>query len=175
MTEPFAIYVNPEHIESPLDASMRIYFSPSCTSCIELVENLGDERNTQVGDIAWFPVAESEADIPVIREMFALVAEGYNLQEAVAIAKETDYEQTYIDIVQDFFMQCKLLVNQSRIAAAGTTRIPFVEYTGIPAHLQAPSPLENLRNLAPSSNSIPSSNFNLGVGGFCDGESDEPC
>ncbi len=182
--EPFAIYTSKEREKAPLEASMRIYFSPSCSSCNELVELLGNAELTKNGDIAWFAVAENQEDIALIAHMEKSIKKGNNLQEALELAKTTRHEVHFSDTFTHAFTQFKILVNQSRLQSAGTSRIPFVEYTGIPSHLKAgqelpKSALDNLRTLSPDYQSTNPSSvdslLNLGVAGYCDEESELPC
>ncbi len=194
MVSPYSIYVNPLHqkkFENPQNATMRIYFSPSCTSCREIVNLLGSLERTQQGDIAWFPVAENEEDIVLIRQMENYILQGDNLKEALEKTLENPEKATFSNFFVDFIMQCRVLINQSHLNQAGTSRIPFVEYTGLPAHLSqqamSTSPteevdmLEKLRLLSPEAlpsnkssnqNNLP---LNFGVSAFCDSSSEEPC
>ncbi len=174
---PYPIYIAGQRVQTPQEASMRIYFSPSCSSCNELVQQLGEQEKTNAGDIAWYPVAENDEDILKVMKMFDFVEEGNTLIEAMEKVNNANYsfEFSIGNSIDYFVMQYKLLVNQSRLSAAGTSRIPFVEYTGIPAHLKAPTGLEKLRMLSPDSGASTIETFNLGVAGFCDENSAEPC
>ncbi len=195
MVTPYSIYLNPIHQGNPQNASMRVYFSPSCTSCREIVNLLGTLDTTKQGDIAWFPVAENEEDIVLVRQMQNYISQGYNLKEALkktlAHSGEVPFPNFFTDFFADFIMQCKLLINQSHLNQAGTSRIPFVEYTGLPAHLsqqntthensQEIDMLEQLRLMSPDAQSLNKSNnqnslpLNLGVSAFCDSNSTEAC
>ncbi len=174
-TQPFAIYYNPAQVENTQNSSMRIYFSPSCTSCNELVNTLGTLEKTTQGDIAWYPVAENEEDIILIRQMQMYIDEGDNLKTSLEKTLANPMKASLSTAIPDFIMQLKILINQSHLNQRGTSRIPFVEYTGLPSHLKQVSPLDNLRKMSPNSNESTNPSFNLGVDGFCDQTSEEPC
>lgn len=176
---PYAIYSDTS-ISNPQDASMRVYFSPSCTACNELVLSLGNEVATSNNNIAWFPVAEESADIILVRQMQSYINNGDTLEQALIKTKENPTKSTFYSFIPDLLMQCKLLVNQAHLSNAGTSKIPFIEYTGVPAFLNTSkkknNPLDNLGSMM--QNNTETQNpllFDMSVSGFCDQKSDEPC
>ncbi len=192
--KPYAIYVNEAHLENPLEASMRVYFSPSCSACNDLVLLLGSREITNANDIVWLPVAESSDDVAKVAKMHASIQAGDDLKTALEKARASEEQDAFIT---DFLLQARLLINQSRLHAAGTSKIPFIEYTGVPAFLMKkqeipleskalsspnpfPNPLEALGNMsnskANSSKSIVDEMLNFGVEAYCDDKNTtEPC
>ncbi len=192
-TMPYAIYMNEIHKENPMQASMRIYFSPSCSACSDLVDLLGSAEATKANDIVWLPVAEASEDVAKVVEMQKYIHEGDSLKLALEKIKQeaqtSSNDTMQSSFITDFFMQAKLLINQSRLHAAGTNRIPFIEYTGVPAFLtkkqsiktiNTSNPLEALGNMSKpntnSSNTTLEEVLNFGVEAYCDDTSlTEPC
>ena len=74
-------------------------------------------------------------------------------------------------------LQFRLWRNHAHVLAAGSDRLPFVEFKGLPAFLAEPRPAPERGEKptpeadAPVLTDIPG----LGVAGFCDGESEIPC
>ncbi len=136
LAKPYAIYANPANVNDPQNATMRIYFSPSCPSCKELVNLLGTLDATTQGDISWYPVTESSADIALVRQMSEKIASGMDLKDAFNETIANPETFAIDNVVDDFIMQIRLLINQANLSDRGTTRIPFVEYTGMPGHFK---------------------------------------
>ncbi len=189
---PYTIYINPDYKEDVYSSSMRIFFSPSCLACREAVNKLGSEEMTIQADIAWIPVPEHSQDIILIVQLERLIAKGLSLQDALEEVLLSPQQSSFDTLVPELIMQIKLLANQSLLNDRGTSRIPFVEYTGLPAHIssinfndtkleestnQEINMLEILRKMSPyaedTNNS--STNKNIGVGAFCDKSTDEDC
>ncbi len=192
MAQPFAIYANPANVDDPQNATMRIYFSPSCPSCEELVNLLGSLEMTTQSDISWYPVTESSADIALTRQMNDYIAQGMDLKQAYNAMLANPESFAFENMAADFIMQIRLLVNQAQLSDRGTSRIPFVEYTGLPGHFKqmgsqvvAPTQVEDVNSngielkspdeLMNNSNDQGNSILNFGVDSYCDQESEEPC
>ncbi len=202
LIKPYTIYHSQKYATEQ-EASMRIYFSPSCSSCLSLVSLLGDKEMTDNTNIAWFPVPENSKDIDLILQLDAYIEQGDSLKESMSKLSYPPALQTEENITTDmsienlfkiFSMRIMLLVNQSHLSARGTNKIPFVEYTGVPAFLQseadnsttADDVFEALSKLAPPSDFDDNTNYNnknqktktplnFGVGSFCESGSDIPC
>ncbi len=189
---PYTIYINPEYKEDVYSSSMRIFFSPSCSACKEAVQLLGSEEMTIQADIAWLPVPESSADIILIVQLDRLINKGLSLKDALEEVLLSPQKSSFETLVPELIMQIRLLINQALLNDRGTTRIPFVEYTGLPAHISnmnLPTAkqeeninnevdmLEILRKMSPYAEESMQSdtNKNIGVGAFCDKSTDEDC
>ncbi len=187
---PYVIYMNEARKENVLEASMRVYFSPSCSACNDLVQLLGEREQTNANDIIWLPVAEEAEDIAKVLQMQEYINNGDSLKVALEKVKAEPQKSSVNTLFPDFVMQIQLLINQSRLNAAGTSKIPFIEYTGVPAFLNKPAstktlevekanPLEALGNMSKEQN--PEKNtvdeiLNFGVEAYCDEKNNtEPC
>ena len=162
----------------PEQASVQIFFSPSCRACQTLTE-----QASSLPDAAWFPVAEDSRDIWLIRAMTEHLAAGMLLRDAIArahadipgLADAPDLlslpEYRFGLLKPDLLLlQFRLWKNRAHVLAAGSDRLPFVEFRGLPAFLReekAPPP-ETPDTAASSPADIPG--IDLGVAAFCGGE-----
>ena len=171
---------------SPLPArqeqtSVQVYFSPSCPACRTLV-SLSDE----LSDADWYPVPEDTRDIWLIAAMTERLEQGMSLQKAVeevheAVPSAADFDNDLsmrLGLLRPdmLFLQFRLWRNHAHVLAAGSNRLPFVEFMGLPAFLAeppAPAPEE------PAVSDLMRQDIpglqDFGVAGFCDHESEEPC
>ncbi len=186
LVNPYTIYINPAYQEDVYSSSMRIFFSPSCSACKQAVDALGSEEMTIEADIAWIPVPESREDIVLILQLERLIAKGMNLKDALDEVVLNPQNSTLDTLLPELFLQTKLLVNQSLLNQRGTNRIPFVEYTGLPAHIanmkneedkEGTNMLEILRKMSPYAieNKTTQTKPEVGVGAFCDHTTEEDC
>ena len=65
--------------ENSYQATVRMFFSPSCSACREGIGILSGSV-----DVAFCPVAENDADVARVERMLLLLEEGKTLKEAVA-------------------------------------------------------------------------------------------
>lgn len=152
-------------------ASARIYFSPSCEACRALVAAAAGED----ASVAWYPVGEKEGDLAVIAEIIRRTAAGESLSSALdaALASSPGREASappFSGFPQRALLQLRLWRNRAHVLEAGSERLPFVEFSGVPAVLlrEAPSPTGTQGTLPRrAEDSL------FGVSGFCTGE--EPC
>lgn len=148
--------------------SVHVYFSPSCRACQTLVE-----LAPRMKDARWFPVAEDSRDVWLIHAMDEALAAGATLPEAVRQAQNVvpglaDFDSApgwRLGLLKPemLLLQFRLWKNHARVLAAGSDRLPFVQYLGLPAFLRA-----NAHPIPSASSSIPE--LELGVVGFCPGE-----
>lgn len=159
-------------------AAVHVYFSPSCRACQTLLS-----RSEDMKDAAWFPVPEDTRDIWVISAMEENLQKGMPLAEAVNAAQKAvpalpDFQQD-----QSFrfgllrpgmlLLQFRLWQNHAHVLSAGSDRLPFLEFQGLPAFLtEEPAPADT-----PAVPEEPSSGLfpGMNVAGFCDGTADSPC
>lgn len=175
-------------------ASVHIYFSPSCRACQTLVE-----LAPRMADARWFPVAEDNRDIWLIRVMSDALASGTALPEAVKQAHAAVPGLAYFHDAPGWrtgllkpdmlLLQFRLWKNRARVLAAGSDRLPFVQYMGLPAFLRGDAPALPAGHGAsgashPSTPQIPDTSaeaavipeLDLGVAGFCPGaKNNAPC
>ncbi|WP_446424968.1 hypothetical protein [Mailhella sp.] len=149
-------------------ASVHIYFSPSCRACQTLAELAPRMKGAR-----WFPVAEDARDVWLIRAMGDALAAGATLPEAVKQAQNAvpglaDFDSApgwRLGLLKPemLLLQFRLWKNHARVLAAGSDRLPFVQYLGLPAFLRGDAlPLPSV------SPNIPE--LDLGVTAFCPGE-----
>lgn len=116
-------------------AKAKIFFSPSCPHCIEAINVLSGNIN-----IAFYPVAENEADIARIEKMCQLLAEGMNIAEA--LGKSLEMESSIVSFSPEMLLlRFRLLRNKAHVFAAGSPGVPFFEYMGTP-----PSIMEKIKD-----------------------------
>ena len=166
-------------LPQPEQASVQIFFSPSCRACQTLTE-----QAAALPDAAWFPVAEDSRDIWLIRAMTEHLASGMPLRNAIArahadipgLAEAPDLlalpEYRFSLLKPDMLLlQFRLWKNRAHVLAAGSDRLPFVEFRGLPSFLRketAPAPeTETPASAASSPADIPG--IDLGVAAFCGG------
>lgn len=175
-------------IESGSEASVQIYFSPSCPACRTLLAGSDD-----LTDAAWYPVAENERDILVIAAMTDQLEKGLTLTKAVEEADKSvpilaDDESSFrLSLLKPgmLLLQLRLWRNHAHVLGAGSDRLPFLEFKGLPAFLMDdPEPEDNETAVEETSSSpdfsLPgqrglSSIPGLSVAGFCDGSGETPC
>ena len=158
-------------------ASVQVYFSPSCRACQTLISHADDLNNAR-----WYPVPEDTRDIWVIAAMEERLSRGLSLEQAVEEARRVVPEAEAFDNDAGYrlgllkpgmlLLQFRLWRNHAHVLAAGSDRLPFVEFMGLPSFLAEPvaQPRSDLSD-AHETPDIPG----LNVAGFCDGESETPC
>ena len=158
--------------------SVQVFFSPSCRACQTLTEHAAT-----FPDAAWFPVAEDSRDIWLIQAMSKHLAAGLPLREAItkahadipglADAPDLMALPSYrLGLLKPemLLLQFRLWKNRAHVLVAGSDRLPFVEFKGLPSFLRgeekngitAPAPHEASPAEVPG--------IDLGVAGFCGGK-----
>lgn len=164
------------------ESSVQVYFSPSCPACRTLLAH-----EEELANAAWYPVPEDARDIWIIADMTERLKNGMPLAQAAAEARKAVPEAEAFENDASFrlgllkpsmlLLQFRLWRNHAHVLAAGSDRLPFVEFKGLPAFLADPRPAPERGEKpspeadAPVLTDIPG----LGVAGFCDGESEIPC
>lgn len=163
----------------PETSSVQVFFSPSCRACQTLAE-----QADALPDAAWFPVAEDTRDVWLIRAMSRHLAEGLPLREAIAKAHDSLpslADAPDIMALPEYrfgllkpgmlLLQFRLWKNRAHVLAAGSDRLPFVEFRGLPSFLReenVSAPASETPKADPSSPAeIPG--IDLGVAAFCGG------
>lgn len=173
-------------LPKPEQSSVQVFFSPSCRACQTLTE-----QADALSDSVWYPVAEDSRDIWLIHAMAGHLANGLPLRDAIAKAHaDVPSLADAPDLMalpsyrfgllrpDMLLLQFRLWKNRAHVLAAGSDRLPFVEFKGLPSFLRGDSGTGSAKRVstpAPSlSSEIPG--IDLGVAGFCGGEkSDEDC
>lgn len=163
------------------ESSVQVYFSPSCRACQMLIA-----RSCDMPDADWYPVPEDTRDIWLIAAMAERLEQGMSLEKAVQEARQSVPDPIAFESDASYrlgllkpgmlLLQFRLWRNHAHVLAAGSDRLPFVEFRGVPSFLtEAP---------APEPEAVPSQSRDhaavpdipgLGVAGFCSGESETPC
>ncbi|MBQ7607055.1 MAG: hypothetical protein IJU76_03680 [Desulfovibrionaceae bacterium] len=109
----------------PREATIHIYFSPSCPKCRDVVTFYAGNLSA-----AFYPVAESESDIQTIRAMEEAIQKGAGIDEAlrgslVASAWNLGTLTTAL----------RTLENKAHVLLAGSSGIPYIEFRGMPSLL----------------------------------------
>lgn len=115
------------------DAKLRMFFSPLCRYCTEGIDVLSGNV-----DVAFYPVAESEADIARISRMQSLLDDGASMAEAVSQSREAVFEnfwQGWSPAV--ILLRFRLLSNKAHIFSQGSQGVPFFERKGLPPDIAA--------------------------------------
>ncbi len=179
--------------------SVRVWFSPSCPACLQLVRQHG-----ALPQAAWYPVAENADDLLRVKAIADGIAGGLPLPDAVARAgsgaQESGAPTSRFALLRPsmLLLQFRLWVNRAHVLSAQSSRLPFVEFLGAPSFLQEKAPAragvqghgaadpqpgasgegayqapgaEASHGQAPAIPGIPE----LGVAGFCDGSDPAPC
>ncbi|MBQ4076229.1 MAG: hypothetical protein IJD65_00880 [Mailhella sp.] len=163
----------------PEQTSVQVFFSPSCRACQTLAG-----RSSSLPDAAWFPVAEDSRDIWLIRAMAKRIAEGQTLADAIAgahtdipgladapdLMELPDYRFGLLK-PEMILLQFRLWKNRAHVLAAGSDRLPFVEFRGLPAFLREEArPSAPRREDSPRPEHAEVPGLDLGVAAFCGGE-----
>ena len=162
------------------DTSVHIYFSPSCSACRTLLSQAEEMKDT-----AWYPVPEDTRDIWVISAMQEQLEKGLPLMKAVEEAQkavpaepafEEDKSLRFGLLRPDMLLlQLRLWRNHAHVLGAGSNRLPFLEFQGLPSFLTGPRASSSSPAAPEPERSSPAFLPEIGVAGFCDGTADSPC
>ncbi|MBO4301603.1 MAG: hypothetical protein J5861_08390 [Desulfovibrio sp.] len=111
------------------DATVRMFFSPSCPSCREGITLLSGHV-----DVAFFPVEEDEQDVRKVALMRQYLAQGASMVEALEQAQSPSSIPEYSPDL--LLLRLHMLRNKAHVFLAGSTSIPFFEYQGLPSMLR---------------------------------------
>lgn len=120
---------DPWILQGSPDASVRIYFSPSCPACREAIMTLLPSAK----DVAFIPVAENDDDLNAIAVMQGQIAEGSTFFLAYRRATEaTPRPVALLSPTQEASLRFRLLRNKAHVFAAGSDRLPLIQTHGLP-------------------------------------------
>lgn len=118
--------------ENPGQATVRMFFSPSCSACREGIDILSGSV-----DVAFCPVAENDTDVARVERMLLLLEEGKSLREAVAACQNVEEPGPWAFLHPgQWGLRLRLQRNRAHIFNAGSRTVPFFEYRGLPAMLK---------------------------------------
>ena len=110
----------------------RMFFSPSCRYCIEGINALSGNV-----DVAFYPLAETEADVWKVARMRALLDEGLNIAQALAQSQNASAPSTFASWRPGMMLlRFRLLRNKAHVFAAGSQGVPFFEQRGLPGDIR---------------------------------------
>lgn len=169
---------------APSEAAVQIYFSPSCPACVKLVEALDGSSAAPSGGVAWYPVEEGELDAPILADMEKRMRGGAGLSSAMNAARAASAPRQDRIFPGGPLLRLRLWINRAHVLAAGSSRLPFVEFRGAPAALSrnpekgpaasaGTSSVSSALSVPPAAGGGGTELPFLGVVGFCDGS--EPC
>lgn len=117
--------------DNSAEATVRMFYSPSCPSCKEGIAALSGHV-----DVAFYPLAESEADIYKVARMKGLLDSGASMTEALAAAQDVTAPTGMSAISPDMLLlRLRMLRNKAHVFMAGAQTVPFFEYHGLPSML----------------------------------------
>lgn len=136
-------------------ASVRMYFSPSCPSCREGVALLSGSIDT-----AFYPLAETDADVFAVARMQQLLNTGMSMADALTQARDTPIIHGLAAWAPDMLMlRFRMLCNKAHVFMAGSQSVPFFEYHGLPSMLVEQKKRATARASSAASSSAPSSPY----------------
>ncbi len=157
------------------EATVRMFFSPSCPSCKEGISLLSGHV-----DVAFFPVAESDLDVYKTAHMQRLLGQGASMIEALGQAQSVEKPSILETFSPDMLLlRLHMLCNKAHVFLSDSQRIPFFESQGLPPML--PNKDKN-RQSRKNVTAPPPSNFDNGnvalpldpqIAGQCSGTA--PC
>ncbi len=115
--------------DNDMEAKVHMFFSPSCPSCRQGIEKLSGSIDT-----AFYPIAETEMDVPRIARMQELLDNGVNMKDALQQSKD-DPSPKSLSGTEYLFLMLKLLSNKAHVYLNAGPVVPYFEYRGLPAHL----------------------------------------
>ncbi|MDR2892461.1 MAG: hypothetical protein LBV80_05185 [Deltaproteobacteria bacterium] len=111
------------------EASLTVYFSPSCPACREAVYLFENSAN-------FYAVSENPEDVYVIADLEARLAAGQGLAAAldeIQVQRENgSYTAPELGRQQEFLLRFALLRNQARISRLGYDTLPIIMFEGLP-------------------------------------------
>lgn len=115
------------------DGFLKMFFSPGCHYCIEGVNAYSGNIN-----VAFYPIAENEAEIAQINKMIVLLNEGTSISDALIQSKDATFDSFFSAWRPDvILLRFRLLRNKAHIFAQGSQSVPFFERKGLPPELMA--------------------------------------
>ncbi len=113
------------------NATVRMFFSPSCSSCREGVAILSGHV-----DVAFYPLAENDADVHRVARMIRLLDQGDSMAEAISRSQDVTAPGGLASWSPDMiWLRFRMLRNKAHVFMSGAQTVPFFEYHGLPSML----------------------------------------
>ncbi len=122
--------MTPWAISGKEDASVHVYFSPTCPSCLDAITTMSPNPTA-----AFFPVMKKPSEFELIAHMTDALEEGKNVHEALLHALEPKETPPKLGFFSSMLLRVRLLFNQAYLARNGVSVVPVIEYKGLPAFL----------------------------------------
>jgi len=133
------------------EASVRMFFSPSCSSCQEGIALLSGHV-----DVAFYPLAENDSDIYKVARMLRLMDNGSSVAEALSKAQDVTAPTGFSALSPAMLrLRLHMLRNKAHVFMAGSQTVPFFEYHGLPAMLKKNSKPLAAQKLSPAPQTPP--------------------
>lgn len=135
----WAVQEPQQTVEAP---PIRIFFSPSCSACRQLVAGLSPADSQK---IIWCPVAENEQDVAIILNLQQrLAVSGGDLSTHFGPALDTQPLALRDSLRPSvLLLQFRMWRNQAHVLFTGNGRLPFVEFIGVPSALLSHTPIHH--------------------------------
>jgi len=146
------VLLTPWALYGPADASVRVFFSPTCPACTIEVNKL--LQSPEVGRIAFYPIAKNDRDL---RLLAALMQEGVEQPANLGRLFGSDLKEA---TALPLSLRWRLAKNKMALARHGAQTIPLILSTTVIT--EARPPWENLLSVpapTPSSGSSGCSTF----------------
>lgn len=117
-------------IDAEDQASVRLFFSPSCPSCQKAVNALSGRV-----DVVFCPLAENDSDVYRIAAMHRLLDKGMSMADALRESFDAGPAGGIAGFLDGIGLRWKLLRNKAHVFSSGAQTVPFIEYRGLPASL----------------------------------------
>ncbi len=118
--------ITPQSVYGPEDASIKIFFSPTCPSCKAMVEKLL-ARDDVRSEIAFYPVAKNDNDLTGIALFCQSIDKGNTIDDALSLTWSTDPTQldprSFIDRLKIHIISMR---NKLALLHAGYQSVPLV-------------------------------------------------
>lgn len=112
-------------------ATVRMFFSPSCSSCREGVAILSGHV-----DVAFYPLAENDTDVYRVAQMIRLLDQGDSMAEAMTRSQDATAPGGLGSWSPDMiWLRFRMLRNKAHVFVSGAQTVPFFEYHGLPSML----------------------------------------
>ena len=142
----------PEPIYGNTQAPVHIYFSPTCESCLSVIEQFHFED----GQVAYFATSRNDTDLRMLIALKGRLDRGEKMPAALQAVKNSPALPEYALNRDNLLLQWQLLRNKATVIERSGGAVPYITINGAPAD-EAPletlhgEGLDKLTNSAPSS------------------------
>jgi len=115
--------IQPIPIYGASDAKLKVFFSPSCPSCVEVINELA--RSRQLDQAAFYPVAKAGEDQRYLCKLNCDLEAGEDFLTAFMSCKETAADDR-AGWLQQVRFKSSLMINKVALARMGVNQVPLV-------------------------------------------------